>query len=488
MKQDAWLDNSALLPPLQPDSAVTLEDSGNGLQSPDWVKSLIIEQANVLSASPDGTFAGMGPVLDHFAEVGVNCVWLNPIQDGRHYYNYGPATVNPLMTGTDDYAEGWRRVKAFVDEAHRRNIRVLLDIVTWGIHPDAPIFKEHPDWFDGYSEQYKGPLYNWKNSELLAWFSDQLVRMIRETGADGFRADGGIQFCGPELYAGVRRRLHAEGRYVAMIGECIDEGTESFFDFNEHSIDYWTRREGEKFFDGEINFVSGYKPDMIAAVKRGYGLDTRTRQAAGEAGKLRFYSSIGSCHDSLRYTVGGRLVRIAYTSLLSPFIPMWYIGEEWNNPQTIEEGHWMYANRIDWSTVGQDRAFYEAVKRVIRIRRLLPELFTYFPLCHREINFCPVETVDAGHLPAYARPGQGYGVVVIPNGTDAERRTAFVPPLAACGIAAGADYRLTDLLSGEELTPGETVACRIPSQGVGVYALRGVENGTDPLEAVLKQL
>ena len=77
---------------------------------------------------------------------------------------------------------------------------------------------------------------------------------------------------------------------------------------------------------------------------------------------------------------------------------------------------------------------------------------------------------------------------MIPNGTDAERRTAFVPPLAACGIAAGADYRLTDLLSGEELTPGETVACRIPSQGVGVYALRRVENGTDPLESVLKQL
>lgn len=488
MASRTWIDNSALIPPILPDSQVRLEDSGNGLQSPDWVKSLIIEQANVLSASPDGTFAGMGPVLDHVAEMGVNCVWLNPIQDGRHYYNYGPETVNPLMTGTEDYREGWQRVRAFVHEAHRRNIRVLLDIVTWGINPEAPILQEHPDWFDGYSEEYKGPLYNWKNPELLAWFSDQLVRIIHETDADGFRADGGIQFCGPELYAGVRKRLHAEGRYIAMIGEAITEGTEGFFDFNEHSIDYWTRREGEKFFDGEINFVSDYRPDMIAAVQRGYGLDTRSRQAAGTAGMLRFYSSIVSCHDSVRYTVGGRLVRFAYTSLLSPFIPMWYIGEEWNNPQTTQEGQWLYANRIDFSAIEANREFYETVKRVIRIRRLLPEVFTDFPRCHRQIRFCGVETDGEGQLPAYARPAMGYGIVVIPNATDEERCTSFVPPLAACGMAADEAWCVTDLLSEEELVPGSAVACRIPPQGVGIYGMRAVRNGIDPLEPVLAQL
>lgn len=471
-----YIDNRALLPQYEPDSKVKLEDSGNGLRSPDWVKSLIIEQVNVASASPDGKFSGMPIVLEHLAEVGVNCVWLNPIFDGRHYYNYGPGTLNPLITGTEDYNEGLKVVKSFVDIAHSHNIRVLFDIVTWGVNPDAPIFKEHPDWFDGYSDEYRGPLFNWNNSEFFDWFSDTLIDIIRKTGADGYRADCSIEFCGPELYAKVRRVLHGEGKYIAIIGEAIAEGTQSFFDFNEHSIDYWTKKEGTKFIEGEINFTSGYKADMLSAVKEGKGLDTRQRQAADSAGKLRFYSSIISCHDSENYIAQGRLAAIIYSSVLSPFIPMWYIGEEWNNPYTgSENSKWLFANKIDRSKIEDNREFYETVKKAVRIRRLFPEIFEYFPLNHREINFCAVHTDKSDALPAYARTADGYGIIVVPNYSDKALEFEITVPLDELGIANDGEYLTADLINGEILSGGKTFKRVISAFGTGVYLVSSTE-------------
>lgn len=493
MQSNKVINNASLLPRLKPDSEVCLENSGHLLQSPDWVKSLIIEQVNVDSASPDGTFAGMPAVLDHLAEMGVNGIWLNPIFGGVHYYNYGPGTLRSSITGTEDVEEGWQVVKRFVDEAHARNIRVFFDIVTWGAHPKAPLVTEHPDWFEGYSEEYKGPFYNWHNSQLFDWFSQQLITIIRITGADGYRADCNDNFCGPELYARVRRVLHSEGRYICIFGEQIKSGTESFFDFNEHSIDYWSIQEGTKFIDGEVNFVSGYKADMVAAVKEGRGLDTRMRQAYGTAGQLRYYSSIISCHDSRRYIAKGSLTAFVYASVLSPFLPMWYIGEEWNNPYTgTEQCQWLFGNVIDWSQLSQNRDFYEAVKRAIRIRRMYPEIFEYFPLDHREINFCKVLTNRPDDLPAYARYQPGMAVLVIPNGSEEAVDVTVTVPVQELQIADDAKSVLVDLMSGKQAASGprrelDRFTARVAAKGVGVYGIGEMADGVSPFAKLTEE-
>lgn len=483
------IDNSLLIPEFP--SSATLEDSGNGLYSPDWVKNLIIVEVNVQTASPDGTFNGMPFVLDHLAEMGVNGIWVTPIHGGRHYLNYGPASLNPQLVGTEDIDEGWRVVKNFVDEAHKRRIRVFFDIVTWGANPEAPIVAERPSFFDGFSEDFKGPLYNWKNPELVDWFSQAMVDIIYRTGADGFRADSSIKFCGQELYARVRRRLHDEGVYIAIFGEAISEGTETFFDFNEHSIDYWTTLEGTKFVEGDINFVSGYKADMIAAVKEGRGLDTRSRQAAGTAGMLRFYSSIVSCHDTPRYIACGNIVRIAYSSIFSPFIPVWYIGEEWNNPYTgTETCKWLYANKIDWNQIECNRGFYETVKKCIRIRRLFPEIFEYFPKNHRLVNFCAVDTEPDCKLPAYARTGNGYGILVIPNPLETPQNLTVTIPLKELGINPEEPYAAFDLLAGKQIPVNNMSEGRfqvlVNAGNVGVYGICYSQNNNNPFKKVLE--
>ena len=69
------IDNSALLPPIRPDSEVKLEYSpGKAIGHLDWLKSLILVELNVETASSNRKFSGMAETLDHLAETGVNGV------------------------------------------------------------------------------------------------------------------------------------------------------------------------------------------------------------------------------------------------------------------------------------------------------------------------------------------------------------------------------------------------------------------------------
>jgi hypothetical protein len=139
------LDNAALIPRIVPDAQVKLE----GLP-PDWVKTLIMAQFRIETATPEGTFAAATKVLDHYAALGVNGLWSNPVYErgskGNGYGNDGPHTLEPLLTGTRDIHASCAVVKRF-DEAHRRNIRVIFDIVVWGTATNSPLVSAHPEFY-----------------------------------------------------------------------------------------------------------------------------------------------------------------------------------------------------------------------------------------------------------------------------------------------------------------------------------------------------
>ena len=49
-------------------------------------------------------------------------------------------------------------------------------------------------------------------------------------------------------------------------------------------------------------------------------------------GTERFYAMMLSNHDSKGYSSQGDIIAFAYQAILSPFLPIWFLGEEWNNP------------------------------------------------------------------------------------------------------------------------------------------------------------
>ncbi len=100
-------------------------------QDPLWYKDAIIYQLHVKSffdANNDGIgdFPGLISKLDYIAELGVNTLWLLPfypsprLDDGYDIAEY--TGVHPEYGTLDD-------VKLFIEEAHRRGIRVITELV-----------------------------------------------------------------------------------------------------------------------------------------------------------------------------------------------------------------------------------------------------------------------------------------------------------------------------------------------------------------------
>ncbi len=110
-----------------------------------------------------GDFNGITQKLDYLEDLGITAVWLMPIFPSPSYHGYDVMDyygVNPQYGTMDDF-------KKLVEEAHKRDIRIILDLVINHTSDQHPWFKEakkdpgspHRDWYI-WSEtalDYEGP-------------------------------------------------------------------------------------------------------------------------------------------------------------------------------------------------------------------------------------------------------------------------------------------------------------------------------------------
>lgn len=464
------IDNAPLLPKWVGDSEVKLERlSQDATASPDWVKSLIIVEANVATASTDGTLAGMSRVLDHLAETGVNGLWLTPVNEHPHYGNFGIHTLNSALTGTGDIPEQWRRVRAFVQEAHRRNIRVFFDVVSWGVTKDAPLYREKPEWFKGALPAYNGWEWNWKNPELREWFASRLVEFLLVTGADGFRCDSSPGYAGYGPFREARKRLLDFGRKVILFSEHPSE-RRGVFDFDQLSIMYDGGNTGTR-----LPCRIFMQENIVGLIKSGRRLGNVDSQFNGgkvnlDGGRERFYSFPLSNHDNRQPQPPFSAVEFGYQALFSPLIPIWYLGAEWRNP--VDGKGWSWDLPVRWDLLDDEREFFELVKRMIRIRRSYPEIFEYFPASLRDANICKVETDRPEELQAYARYRNGKAILIVPNNRKEPATFRISIPYREARIA-GDGIAVTDLLNDRRLASGrpDSFSVEIPAETPGVYLI-----------------
>ena len=466
--QEGRIDNRDLLPAYKPDSEVRMEKRADGrLETPDWIKSLILMEVRIDSASSDGTVKGLIPVLDHLAEAGVNGIWLTPpLNGGNGYGNFGIHTVSALLTGEKEPVRQWRVLRKFVDEAHRRNIRVFFDVVTWSVtkhEGGSPLLKQKPEWFGDYYAPYAGWLWKWEDRELNEWFASRLIEWFLMTGVDGFRCDCAPQYSGFEPYRVVKERMRKFGRKVVFIAEWTTS-RKNVFDLDQLTFCY-KNAKGRRMTHwlGDVYL----KENIVDFIRNGNGLrayDDFDR----EPGRERYYTYMLSCHDSPRYVVNGSPVAIGYQAIFAPFIPLWYIGEEWNNPPHFFYDYYykrdkhsaprkwnLYRNTIDWGAKEKNREFFEQVKKMIRIRRSNPDIFEYFPDDHRQSNICKVTTDQNGLLQAYARYRNGRAVLIVPNSSGESRRFRVTIPFRETGLKERIAYTVRDLLTEKTVATGK---------------------------------
>jgi hypothetical protein len=165
---------------------------------------------------------------------------------------------------------------------------------------------------------------------------------------------------------------------------------------------------------------------------------------------------------------------LAYQALFAPFIPIWYIGEEfgWQG-----NGSLLY-QKMDWSQKESfaNALFMEEIKQLIAIRRTYSDVFSQFAENNREANIIAVQTKDLGLVTAYARYTSERTVLIVPNNQKGMKGGTVTIPFTSLKYEKTASYKVTDLLTGEVIASGtgaeiEKLQVSIAYQKLGVYAL-----------------
>ncbi|MBO6523954.1 MAG: T9SS type A sorting domain-containing protein [Balneolaceae bacterium] len=168
-------------------------------------ESLVIYELLIRDFLSDHSFNSLIDSLDYLERLGVNAIELMPVSefDGNESWGYNPGSHIAL----DKYYGTPEAFKQFVDEAHKRGIAVILDVVmnhATGRHPlyqlydfgENPYFNTSPkhefNVFNDFNHQYSGTQYYNKR---------MIEHWINEYKVDGFRWDltkGFTQNCTPE--------------------------------------------------------------------------------------------------------------------------------------------------------------------------------------------------------------------------------------------------------------------------------------------------
>jgi alpha-amylase len=84
-----------------------------------------------------GDFNGLTMKLDYLQELGINGVWLMPIMESPTYHKYDVTNYKSIHP---DYGTE-KDFKNFVNEAHKRNIKVIVDLILNHTGSDHPWFQ-----------------------------------------------------------------------------------------------------------------------------------------------------------------------------------------------------------------------------------------------------------------------------------------------------------------------------------------------------------
>jgi glycosidase len=191
------------------------------IKHPDWSKNASIYQINTRQFTPEGTFRAAEQQVPRLKELGVEILWLMPINPigvknrkgalGSPYAVQDYLKVNPEFGTLAD-------LKHFVAAAHQQGMYVILDWVANHTAWDNVLVAQHPEW---YAHNYKGDFrptawtdwadiidLDYSHPELRKYMTDALKYWVKEADIDGYRCDV-AGFVPLDFWNNARRELDA---------------------------------------------------------------------------------------------------------------------------------------------------------------------------------------------------------------------------------------------------------------------------------------
>jgi 1,4-alpha-glucan branching enzyme/maltooligosyltrehalose trehalohydrolase len=336
-----------------------------------WHEAVVYE-LHVGTFTPEGTFRAVESHLDHLVDLGVTAIELMPLAECPGQRNWGYDGV--LLFSPEASYGTPHDLKHLIDAAHRRGLMVLLDVVYNHFGPEGNYLHAYAREF--YTERHHTPWgaainFDGRDSRAVRdFYVHNALYWLEEFHFDGLRFDAvhAIKDDSPthilsEIAAAVRARLDPD-RHVHLVLEN---------DENEARFLRSAAREPERY-DAQWNDdahhclhvllageTDGYYADYADAQRLLGRVLTQGYAYQGDAstyrqGRSRGQPSAGlpptafvdflQNHDQIgNRALGERLGHLAAPDalragfallLLSPHVPLLFMGEEWNAAEPFQ--------------------------------------------------------------------------------------------------------------------------------------------------------
>jgi maltooligosyltrehalose trehalohydrolase len=340
------------------------EDSGTdaGFRGKPLDQAIIYEM-HVGTFTPQGTYTAAIEKLPHLAELGVTHLELMPLATfpGRRGWGYdGVDLFAPFPSyGTPE------ELAAFVHACHSKGLAVLLDVVYNHLGPDGNYLGQFAPYF---TDRYKtgwGSAINYdgaQSDEVRRFIIDNALMWLRDYQFDGLRLDAVHAIFSfeavhvlEELATAVKKLSHESQRTLMLIAESDlnDPRLVRTLEHGGYGLDaHWSddfHHALHRYFTGESDgYYADFEglKDVAAALRDGYVYQGQYSQHRGRRHGRRpvgiaAHQLVVSAqnHDQIGNRAQGErlsmllgmpeLKALAALTLLSPFVPLLFQGEEW---------------------------------------------------------------------------------------------------------------------------------------------------------------
>ena len=327
------------------------------------LEDYVIYELHIGTFTNEGTFDAVIPHLDALKDLGITAVELMPVGQFPGTRNWG---YDGVYIGAAQHSYGGPAgLKRLADACHAAGVALLLDVVYNHLGPEGNYVAEYAPYF---TDRYKtpwGPALNFDgpHSDDVRWFFiHNALQWIDEFHIDGLRvdavhaiADRAAEPFLQDLTSAVRERAEALGRHIVTIAESnlndprvitpkddLGLGFDSqWCDDFHHSLHTLLTNERDGYYAGygrmsdlARTFTTGYlyTGQHSPYYGRKYGLPPKTRDGKQFVVFAQNHDQTGNrmMGERLSTLVSPAKLRLAAAAvILSPFIPMLFMGEEY---------------------------------------------------------------------------------------------------------------------------------------------------------------
>lgn len=376
----------------------------------------------VVKGKLGGTLRGVAENVDYLKDLGVNCVYVNPIFAAGEYHKYDLLDyfhVDPCFGGDEAFRE-------MVDTLHANGIRIIIDGVfnhcgwyffafddvvknqekskycDWFYHLEFPVERpETPEIYPTYAcfaYERMMPKLDTANPEVRNYFCEVGRYWVKEFGIDGWRLDVASEV-DDGFWRAFRKAVKEENPEALLIGEVWETAKHWLQgDMFDSAMNYDFRKHCNLFFAERTIDAFDFSSRVTDMLMR-YKLQITPAQLnlLDSHDVSRFLSLCNG--DTQRY----KLALVFMMTFIG--MPTIFYGDELGIQGVLEEE---YRHPMPWN--GGDRDLHGFVKKVIAMRHELAPLRRGF--------FRMLQANKNSKLLMFERELEGHTVTVYINNDD----------------------------------------------------------------------